>query len=213
MGIRSEEIHSTKPERVHPDKLFIPDISSLTMVELPKVIDLRDRESIIALLSQFVEEEQRRNPNYSGMFLHGSISHGNANNGSDIDAVHVVRESDRLEGWTMVWPIQYRLKGILDNCYRIPVQDNREVICILGPKDAIVHAANELDRDTIAIGLDTETIRTVQRATGYHTRQPYKDLRPHKRPSIEIGPHRFSFPHKGIFPWYIEYGLLVGVED
>ena len=204
---QEKRILPEKPLFVYPDKIRIPDVSFLTHVELPDALDLQDQHSVRSILGSLVLEEMSINPEYRGMFVYGSIAHGEANNGSDIDGVHVVNTEDIVKAEEYAQPMQSRLGAVLEYCYRITVNDKRTVINLRGSPLTIRHSSREFDRQTITLGLSDEEIEVVRQLTGYQLREP-RGVRSFKKPSMEIGPHEFIYPEDGVFPWYVEYGLL-----
>lgn len=202
-----------KPEFIHPDKLVIPDISFLTRVKMPDVIDLRDKELIVGILTELVEEEKRINPHYAGMFLHGSVSRGEASNGSDIDGVHVVQGAVlKHPDYQYIEPIRYRLDAIFKECFGIPVQDNRYIINISN-EETFPRNTEELDKYSLSLGLTKVQTTTIDSSTHFSKRQKYSGNRLLKTSSIETGVHHFSYPRNGLFPWYSEYGLLERIDN
>ena len=173
-------------------------------------IDLRKQSEVVGLMSQFVEEEKRLNPYYGGMFINGSVSRAEANNGSDIDGVHVIRGSVLAKpDYEYAWPIQFRLRSVFELCYGIPIQDNRHVIKV-SDMNSVKRGTDEFDKHTIAAGVDGGIVEQIDQETGFKHREKYSSQRMFKSMSVESGVHPYRFPKGGVFPWWTEYGLLEG---
>jgi hypothetical protein len=199
---------------VPPGYAHIPDISYFTAVSLPQVLDLKNRPNeAVGLLSQLVEEEQTRDPNYLGCLLYGSIVNGKPDNSSDIDVVHVFRKargSNVFEYKFEGQGIKSRLRGIFEFCYGVTVQDTMHTI-VLDDPGCIDSPARLFDRYTRSIGINDEEVEKIRTRTNYHKRQKHSGFRfpamsKGARPP-DPGPHKYKYPQSGLFPLTVKWGL------
>lgn len=197
--------------QVASDRISIPDISFLTSVALPEIVDLRDRDPTVSLLQLLIEEEIGRNTKYKGAFLHGSLSRNEAKNESDVDLLHVIADEYDIA----LWPIRYRLMVIFKEFYGITIDDARHILKVSDLKGrnlSFVLAQNceELDRDSIAMIEDKSLIEEIEKLTGLRDKPPYIGDRPHKTQSRETNPHCLLHADERdiVLPWYANYGLI-----
>jgi hypothetical protein len=188
----------------------IPDISFLTSVELPAVLDLKDYPSVVTLLSAFVAEERDRNKRYLGLFLLGSIAEGSAVGGSDIDILHVIRPSILQRPYQVTQAISHRLKAVVQTCFKREIDECQNLD--IGTKRSWPSRAERLNKYSIPIGMPDRVVAAIQRTTEYHQRDKYQEIRRFKAPSPDLECARYRYPDNNTFPRWAEYALLEPIK-
>lgn len=200
-----------RPERILPETLAVPDLHFLTKVVPPAVLDLGNPEAIAAWLGEMVSEEKTRNNGYYGMFLFGSVAEGRAVGGSDVDILHVVRPSVRQQPYQVAEAFRHRLMAVIKQCYRNEVDDTHYLD--LTRPASWDNDAERLNQYSIPIGLPEVVVGQIQNRTHYQERDVYSGDRPYKRASAITAMPTFRYPSEGMFPWWVEYGLLEPIGE
>lgn len=187
------------------DKITVPDISYLTSVDLPPVLDLRDSQGTVSLLKSLLVEEQGIEPKYLGAFLFGSVARGTAKNGSDIDLFHV------YDGFPKKFKAVEARLGAIFGLYGIETTQLRKTVDLeIARRNGTIFFPVEhlLDKFTQPLLLDPSLVEIIKKSTGYHTQEPNID-RPGKTPAMETGPHLLRIGQGGIpIPSWSKHSLL-----
>lgn len=198
---------SEMPSWAGSQELFVPDISFITSVTQPDILNLRDINLIVDWLDEMVQEEKARNYYYRGAMLYGSIADGTAVGGSDIDIMHFVDRNPHLSTFQMVgWPISYRLRGLVETCYGGRFDGNN--IVELGDVQRLEMDTDRLNKYSVVLGLTEAEIALVDDVTGYRQRNAHTGNRLWKKKSQDSQMPTWQYPQDGIFPWWVNYGLL-----
>lgn len=86
------------------------ELPQVTKVHIPTELDFRNSKEITNLVRLLVLEHAAIKPNYLGSILFGSVAHGNANNRSDIDLLHIAKNPS----WDSIRDLCTRLDFIGD---------------------------------------------------------------------------------------------------
>lgn len=203
--------HHDKPERILPETLAIPDLSFLTSVIPPAVLDLGSPEFVASWLGEMVAEEKGRNNGYYGMFLFGSVAERRAVGGSDVDILHVVRPSIRQQPYQVAEAFRHRLMAVIKQCYRNEVDDTHYLD--LARPATWENDAERLNQYSMPIGIPSVVVGQIQHKIHYQDRGAYSGERPYKKASADTVMPTFRYPTDGLFPWWAEYGLLEPIGE
>lgn len=185
MNLPEAKIAGSDGQLVWGEKVVVPDLSYLTNVDLPPVLDLRDTRGVVSFLEPLLSEQKIRDPKYLGAFLFGSVARETATNGSDIDLLHVYNGNQGMLG-----VVEVRLDAVL-GLYGVKATQLRKTIAleeVLERGSVWFRGDLFLDKHSMPLLLDPVLVEIIKKSTDYQIKEPNVNY-PGKTPSTETDPH------------------------